>query len=37
LSRAQPQGILGATATVVPAGIVRLTEFEEQGWSYIHP
>ncbi len=24
-------------ATVVPAGIVRLTQLEEQGWSYIRP
>ena len=26
-----------AEATVVPAGIVRLTQLEEQGWSYIRP
>ena len=24
-------------ATVVPAGVVRLTQLEEQGWSYIRP
>lgn len=24
-------------ATIVPAGIVRLTELQEQGWSYIRP
>ena len=24
-------------ATVVPAGIVRLTQLEEQGWTYIRP
>ena len=24
-------------ATVVPAGVVRLTELQEQGWSYIRP
>ena len=24
-------------AVVVPAGIVRLTQLEEQGWSYIRP
>ena len=24
-------------ATVVPAGIVRLTQLEEEGWSYIRP
>ncbi|MGH7094699.1 MAG: DsrE family protein [Stellaceae bacterium] len=24
-------------ATVVPAGIVRLTQLQEQGWSYIRP
>ena len=26
-----------AEATVVPAGVVRLTELQEQGWSYIRP
>ena len=24
-------------ATIVPAGVVRLTELQEQGWSYIRP
>jgi len=24
-------------ATVVPAGVVRLTELQEQGWAYIRP
>lgn len=24
-------------ATVVPAGVVRLTELQEQGWTYIKP
>jgi len=24
-------------ATIVPAGVVRLTQLEEQGWSYIRP
>ena len=24
-------------ATVVPAGIVRLTQLQEKGWSYIRP
>jgi uncharacterized protein len=24
-------------ARVVPAGVVRLTELQEQGWSYIRP
>ena len=26
-----------AEATVVPAGVVRLTQLEEEGWSYIRP
>ena len=26
-----------AEATMVPAGVVRLTELQEQGWSYIRP
>jgi hypothetical protein len=26
-----------AQATVVPAGVVRLTELQEQGWTYIRP
>jgi intracellular sulfur oxidation DsrE/DsrF family protein len=26
-----------AQASVVPAGVVRLTELQEQGWSYIRP
>jgi intracellular sulfur oxidation DsrE/DsrF family protein len=26
-----------AEATVVPSGVVRLTELQEQGWSYIRP
>jgi uncharacterized protein len=26
-----------AEATIVPAGVVRLTELQEQGWSYIRP
>ena len=24
-------------AKIVPAGVVRLSELEEQGWSYIRP
>ena len=24
-------------ATIVPAGVVRLMELQEQGWSYVHP
>jgi hypothetical protein len=24
-------------ATVVPAGVVRLMELQEQGWSYVRP
>jgi uncharacterized protein len=24
-------------ATIVPSGVVRLTELQEQGWSYIRP
>jgi intracellular sulfur oxidation DsrE/DsrF family protein len=24
-------------ASVVPAGVVRLSELQEQGWSYIRP
>jgi intracellular sulfur oxidation DsrE/DsrF family protein len=26
-----------AQATIVPAGVVRLTELQEQGWAYIRP
>ena len=26
-----------AQATIVPAGVVRLTELQERGWSYIRP
>ena len=26
-----------ADATIVPAGVVRLTELQERGWSYIRP
>ena len=26
-----------AEATIVPAGVVRLTELQEQGWTYIKP
>jgi intracellular sulfur oxidation DsrE/DsrF family protein len=26
-----------AEATIVPAGVVRLTELQEQGWAYIRP
>lgn len=28
---------LVAQATVVPSGVVRITELQEQGWSYIRP
>jgi intracellular sulfur oxidation DsrE/DsrF family protein len=26
-----------AEATVVPSGVVRLMELQEQGWSYVRP
>ena len=26
-----------ADATIVPSGVVRLMELQEQGWSYVRP